>query len=157
MFLSVRQCAEVITRLHRLKVKVTLQGHVIYPSIRVRSIFAESFEQFSLNFTQMFLPVMTQLPRLKVKVTCQGIILEFRVRSISPGPFGRFSFKLHPNVLSMRQCAKPMTRLHRLKVKVTLQSHGIYPSIRVRSISPKTFERFSLNFTQMFLSLRWCA
>ena len=68
-----------MTQLHRLQVKVTLQGRVIYPSIRVRSIFPKSFERFSLNFTQMFLSIrrcaehMTQLPRLKVKVTGQGI------------------------------------------------------------------------------------
>ena len=59
--------------------------------------------------------------------------------------------------LSVRRCAEPMTRLHRLKVKVTLQSHGIYPLIRVRSISPELFERFSLNFIQAFLSVRCCA
>ena len=38
MFLSVQQCAEPMTLLRRLKVKVTLQGHVIYPSIFVCSI-----------------------------------------------------------------------------------------------------------------------
>ena len=31
MFLSVRQCAELMTQLPRLKVKVTFQGHRIYP------------------------------------------------------------------------------------------------------------------------------
>ena len=70
MILSVRRCAEHMTKLPRLK--VIGQGHVIYPSIRVRSIPPKSFEWFSLNFTQMFLAViqcaehMTQLPRLKV-------------------------------------------------------------------------------------------
>ena len=113
MFLSVRRCAEFMTRLPRIKVKVTSQDHVIYPSICVRSMSPESFERFSLNFTQMFLSVI--------------------------------------------RCAEPMTRLHKLKVKVTLQSHGIYPSIHVRFISPELFERFSLNFIQMFLSVRWCA
>ena len=35
---------------------------------------------------------------------------------------------------------------------------SIIPSVtRVRSISPEPFERFSLNFTQMFLSVRRCA
>ena len=130
MFLSVRQCAECMTRLHRLNVKVTLQGHVIYPSIRVRSISPESIERFSLNFTHIF-------------------------RSISPEPFGRFSFSFTQMFLSVRQYAEPMTRLRRLKVKVTFQSRGIYLLIRGRSISPKPFERFSLNFTQMFLSVRW--
>ena len=68
MFLSVRRCAEHVTQLLRLK--VTGQGHVIYPSIRFPSSF-ESFERFS-SLNQIFLSVrrcvehMTQLPKLKV-------------------------------------------------------------------------------------------
>ena len=50
-----------------------------------------------------------------------------------------------------------MTQLPRLKVKVTGEGHVIYPSIRVRSISPGYFELFSFSFTQMFLSVRRCA
>ena len=53
MFLSVWRCAELKTRLHRLKVKVTLLGHVIYPSVCVHSISPESLQRFSLNVTQM--------------------------------------------------------------------------------------------------------
>ena len=53
--------------------------------------------------------------------------------------------------------SEPMTQLPRLNVKVILQGHGIYPSIFVCSISPKPFEQFSLNFTQMFLSVIQCA
>ena len=74
MFLSVSRCAEHMTQLPRLK--VTGQVNVIYSSSRVIFISPESFERFSLNFTQMFLSVrqyaehMTQLPRLKV--TGQG-------------------------------------------------------------------------------------
>ena len=65
-----------MTQLPRLK--VTGQGHVVYPSIRVCSISPESLERFSLNFSQMLLSVrgcaehMPQLPRLKVMVTGQG-------------------------------------------------------------------------------------
>ena len=67
-----------MTRLHRLKVKATIQGHVIYPSICVRSISPKPVELVSLYFIQMFLLVrqcaepMTQLQRLKVKVTVKG-------------------------------------------------------------------------------------
>ena len=77
MFLSVRRCAEHMAQLPRLK--VTGQGHVIYPSIRVRSISPEPFDQFSLYFTHMFLSVrwcaepMTQLRRLKVTLQGHGI------------------------------------------------------------------------------------
>ena len=66
MFFSVRQCAEHMTQLPRLKVKgFTLEFCVL-------SISPEPLGWFSLNFTQMFRSVrqcaerMTQLPRLKV-------------------------------------------------------------------------------------------
>ena len=78
MFLTVIQCAGLMTRLRRLKVKVTLHGHVIYPSICVRSICPEPLEGFLLNFTQMFPSVrrraepMTQLCKIKVKVMLYG-------------------------------------------------------------------------------------
>ena len=103
MFLSVWWCAKPMSQLHRLKVTVTLQGNAIYHSIHVSSKTPESFERFSLNFTQMFLSVrgcarhMTQLPRLKVK----RFTLEFCVRSISRSWNLRAIFiKLLPNVLS---------------------------------------------------------
>ena len=155
MFLSVKRCAEPMTQLCRLKVKVTLLGNAVYPSICVSSISPKPLEGFSLKFTQIFLLVrrcaelITQLPRLKVKVTDQG--LEFCVHFISPEPFRRFSLDVTQMFLLVRQCAEPMTQLRRLKVKITLQGHVIYLSICVRSISPKPFERFSLKFTQMFL------
>ena len=83
MFLFVRGYAEPMTRLCRLKVKVTLQGSVIYPLICVHSISPEPFKRFSLNITQI--------------------------------------------ILTVRQCAEPMTQLRRLKVNLTLQGHRIYP------------------------------
>ena len=79
MSLSVRQCAEVMTRVCRLKVKVNFQGHWIYPlQFPVRSISPEPFERFSSNFTQTFISArrcaehMTQLLSLQVHVTVQG-------------------------------------------------------------------------------------
>ena len=120
------------------RLEVIGQGHVIYPSICVRSISPESFERFSLKFTQIFLSVrrcaehMTQLPRLKVK----GFTLEFRVRSISPKPLGQFLLNFTQMFLSMRRCADRMTQLPRLNVTV------ICPSICVRSISPESLNDF---------------
>ena len=84
----------------------------------------------------------------------KGFTLEFRFHSISPEPLRRYSFNFTQMFLSMRWCAEPITVLHRHKIKVILQGHMIYPSIVVRSISPESFERFSLNFTQFFLSVR---
>ena len=120
--------------------------------------------------------------------------------TISPEPLGRFLLSFTQMFLSVRRCAEPMNWLHKLKVKVKLQSHVIYPSICVHSISPLhsnihlsevvcrtndsasqsqglghtsrskylhfnfvSFEspqplvRFSLNITQMFLLVGWCA
>ena len=138
----------------RCKANATFQDHVIYNSIRVRSISPESFERLSLNFTQMILSVrrcaehMTQLSydsRSQVRV--KGFTLEFRVCSISPEPFRRISLHFIQMFLTVTRCAEHMALLHRLKVEVILQSHGMYPSIRVRSISPTPFERFSFNFS----------
>ena len=89
------------------------------------------------------------MSRSRVKV--KGLTLKFRVRFISPEPLGRFSFIFTQMFLSVRRCAEHMTRLPSLKVKVTSQGHVIYPSMRIRSISPEPFERFSLNLTQMLL------
>ena len=60
--------------------------------------------------------------------------------------------------LSVRRCAEPINMVCRLKVKVNFQGHGIYPlRFPVRSIFHEPFERFSLNFTQIFLLARRCA
>ena len=45
MFLSVRRCAEPMTQLPRLKVKVTVQGH----GICVHSISHQPFEKIFIN------------------------------------------------------------------------------------------------------------
>ena len=50
-----------------------------------------------------------------------------------------------------------MTRLPRFKAMVTGQSQGIYPGIVCPLHISRNLRRFSLNFTQMFLSLRRCA
>ena len=68
-------CRTCNTALHAT-VKVTLKGHVNYPSMRVHSLYAspESIERFSVSFIQMFFferwcaELMTQQPKLKVKV-----------------------------------------------------------------------------------------
>ena len=88
-----------------------------------------------------------------------GFPLQFCVRSISSVPFERFIFNFTQMSLSVRQCAEPMNWVCGLKVKVNLQGHRIYPlQFPVCSISSEPFERFSLNFTQMFSFLaRRCA
>ena len=100
MFLSIRQCAEHMTLLRRLKVKVTFLGHVIYPSIRIPSIPPNFlFIELQFNFTQMLLTVrqcvehMTQLPRLNVKDPdkVKGLIIKFVYATYRLKPFVRFS------------------------------------------------------------------
>ena len=81
--------------------------------------------------------------------------LKFHLHSISPQPFGRFSLNISQKLLSESCCAKIMTGLlHRPKVKVTVWGHGFNLEFGVRSISLEHFERFSLNFTQMFTLVR---
>ena len=61
MLISVRQWAEPIARLCRLKVEVTVKGHGIYPWISCLLIAPEPFEWFSLSFTQNFLSLTKTL------------------------------------------------------------------------------------------------
>ena len=69
---------ETVCRAHNSASQTQCQGHEIYPSNHVHSIYPEPLERFSLNFTQTFLSVrrcaepMTQLHRLNVNVTLQG-------------------------------------------------------------------------------------
>ena len=74
------------------------------------SLFLLNFDQFSLNFSQMF--------------------------------------------LSVRRCAEPMTQLRRLKVTVNFKVMGFTLEFCACSISPQPIQRFSSNFTQMFLLMR---
>ena len=95
MFLSVRQYAEPMFPLHRLKIKVTLHGHGIYSSIRFSSIFSEPFKQFSFTFTQMFLSVrwcgdsITHPHRFELRfiLQVQEFTLNFCVCSITTESF----------------------------------------------------------------------
>ena len=64
--------------------------------------------------------------------------LEFRVRSISPEPFERFSLYFTQMFLSVRLCAEPMVWLFGLKVKVLIQGHFTI-QFRVLSLSPEPF------------------
>ena len=57
----------------------------------------------------------------------------------------------------VRRFAEPMTQLRTGKVKVTLKGNVSYSSIVCLLHILEPFERFLLNFTQMFLSVRRCA
>ena len=58
--------------------------------------------------------------------------------------------------LSRRRCAESLTQLRRLNAEVTLQSWDLLLNF-VSFKSPQPFVRFSLNITQMILSVSWCA
>ena len=106
------------------------------------------FERFSLNFTQGQGHISNVV----------GFTIQFCVHSLSSEPFERFMVNFTQMSLSVRRCAELMNQVCRLKVKVNFQGHGIYPlQFPVHSISPEPLERFSFNFTQMFLSARRCA
>ena len=61
--------------------------------------------------------------------------------------------KLHPNVpLSEMVC-----RTYDSAAQTQGQGHRFTLEFCDRSVSPEHFWQFSLNFTQMFLSVCWCA
>ena len=113
MFLLVRRCVESLNWLQKLKIKVTLQGHVLYPSICVRSISSDPLGRFWLDFTQMFLSVsscaepMTWLCKLNVKVTlqCHVIYPLWCVQSTSRKLFDQFSLNFNQMFFSVMRCA----------------------------------------------------
>ena len=75
MFTSVRRCAEPMTQLRRLKVRVTVQ-------LRVCSISPQTLEGLSLHFDKMFSSVrgfakhIVQSCKLTAKVTVEGSGIE---------------------------------------------------------------------------------
>ena len=114
------------------------------------SISSESFQRFSLNFTQMltlnrWLSYADSMS--KTHFTVMGFILEFCVSSISPEPFERSSQNFTQMFLLTKQCAELMSWLGRLKIQIRLQGHVIYPSIHFLSIPPELFKSVSLNAT----------
>ena len=75
MFTSVRRCAEPMTQLRRLKVRVTVTGSF---QLRVCSISFQTLEGLSLQFDKKFSSVrgcakhIAQSCKLKAKVTVEG-------------------------------------------------------------------------------------
>ena len=73
MFTSVRRCAEPMTQLRRLNVRVTVTGQ-----LRVCSISPQTLEGLSLHFDKMFSSLrgcakqIAQSCKLKAKVTVEG-------------------------------------------------------------------------------------
>ena len=86
MFISVRRCAEPMTQLRRLKVRVTVTGNGIWHpyllQLRVCSISHQTLEGLSLHFDKMFSSVrgcakhIAQSCKLKAKVTVEGNEIE---------------------------------------------------------------------------------
>ena len=94
-----------------------------------------------------------RLIRSQFKVT--DLSLEFCVSSVSPLPLGGFSLNFGQMVISVGQCAEPITQPC---------GHGQGNSWRSRvwalylvSVSLLPLKGFSLNVDQMFASVRWCA
>ena len=84
-----------------------------------------------------------------------GFTLRFCVHYIYPKSFERFSFNFTQMFLSVWCCVETLTQLCRHKIKSHFKVMGFTLQFCVHYIYPKSFERFSLNFTQMFLSV-WC-
>ena len=125
-----------MTHLHRLKIKVTVQGHGFYPWISFPLFVSWILWKIFIILWSKCLSVWDDVQsswlnypdsRSKSHFKVMGFTLEFGVRSISPQPFERFSLKFTQMFSSVRLCAESMTQLPRRKVKVTLKGHRIYP------------------------------
>ena len=127
----------------------------------------DTFEWFSLNFTQMFIftvglcgePIIHYAGSKSMSwdLPFNFVSDPYFYSPLLAEPFELVLNKLHPNVLSVWQCAESKTQIPRFKIKVTLQGHVvIYPWILcLLHISPEPFEWFTFNFTQILV--RQCA
>ena len=85
MFTSVRRCAEPITQLRRLKVRLQLHLMEFSLQLRVCSISPQTLEGLSIHFDKMFSSVrgcakhIAQSCKLKAKVTVEGNCIEHRI------------------------------------------------------------------------------
>ena len=141
MFTLVRRCAESITQLCQLKVKVTVQGHGFEPWILCPFLSPLPLGGFSLNFGQMF--------------TC-GMMCRTRNSAMKTIPLEGFSFNFGQMFASVKWCAEPIAqpcRLTRWQFKVM----GLSLEFCVRSVSPLPLGGFSLYFGRMFTSVGQCA
>ena len=166
MFLSVRRSAEPMTWVNRLK--VTLQGHGFSLSC-VHSISHEPFDSFSLNLTKMLLSVrrnaefMTQLCRLKVTITVQGHWIYCWISCLLhiSWTFWKSFITLSSNIHHCMQTHASATQTqgpgHTSRSWSHFKVMEFTLGFCVHSISPECIERFSLNFAQIFLSVRRCA
>ena len=114
--LTVRQCAEHMAQLPRIK--VTVEGH---GTILFLVIFIKLHPNVSLSekMCRTFDSAMQTAGQGRTPRSCY---LPFK-----SCPFHMWTIFI--KLLSVRRCAEPMTRLPRLKVKVTLWAHVIYPWI----------------------------
>ena len=67
------------------------------------------------------------------------------------------SIKHHPIVPLSETMCRAHDSATQTKGQGYTSGHVIYPSNRVHLISPEPFDRFSVNFTQLFFSVRRCA
>ena len=114
IFLSVRRCAEPMTQLRRLKVKVNGQGHVFYPIFLYAPLY--------------LLNPLTGFTRLHANVPLSDTMCRTQLLNFAPALYllnpEWFSLNVTQIFLSVRRCAEPMTRLYRLEVRVCVQGHG---------------------------------
>ena len=96
-----------------------------------------------------------RLTKSQFKVT--GLSLEFCVHSVSSLPLGGFSLNFGQMFTSVGQCAEPIIQPCGLRSRSQLKVTSLSLEFGVGSISPLPLEGFSLNSSQMFASVRWCA
>ena len=114
-------------------------------------ISPEPFEQYSLNFTQMFRSVRRCSEPMTICVHQGHISRSWDL----PVNFISTPYLLNP----FRWCAEPLTQLRRIKVRFTLQGHGILRrgiqlSFRLRSCLISEFQ--SILLSNFIVGMKQC-
>ena len=144
MFASVKWCAEPITQLCWLKVKVTIEGHQFEPWIlRPLHCHSDCLVKFGSNVCLSEMMCRIHNSRSRSQLT---VIHLFFVRSISTEPFERFSWNFGQMFALVRRYAEPINQACRLKVKAV---KGLEPwiscSLHISWTLWKIFIKFGSN------------
>ena len=141
-----------MTRLHRLKVKVTIQGQVIYPWIWCLLYISQTVWT-SFIILHSNIPLRTTVCRIHDSATktqgqghsscSKALPLNFVSAPYLLNPMKDFYKFFGQMLISLRQCAEPLTQLHRLWVKAHLE-------FLVCSISQEPLKN-SIRFDQMLI------
>ena len=158
MFVSLSRCAKHMTKLYSLEVSVTVQGHGIYPwswcllhiSWTLWKFFIKLYPNVPLSET-----VCRSNDSATITLKCHGHIS----RSLQFSVWSYHLSSLNVCFLNSLKCSPQWDVVQNSWLSNAQSRKGMEFTLQfcVRSIASEPFERFSLNFTPLFLSMRRCA